>query len=255
MTINTPRKARAWSHVNFADPELFVAYGSELFTQDEMQVLEHPALGSVREALDAGGHSALTVEGGRPTPVLVAGVERRARIATDRNAAEGRPYGLYGNEFAQASTEAVRRAATPIVPPTISNIIAIAAPRPGIGDYRPEEIVEALTAAYTGFMAANQESRRLGGEDDGTIVHTGFWGCGAFGGNRVLMPYLQFLAASLAGLKRLVFHTSNAAGSRSMDHAIALGDEIRTLLPAPSAQAVVDMLHRRDFQWGVSDGN
>src|SRR5690348_1921550 len=38
-------------HVNFADPRLFVAYGSGLFAQDEMQVAEHPLLGSVREAL------------------------------------------------------------------------------------------------------------------------------------------------------------------------------------------------------------
>ncbi len=41
-------------HVNFADPVLFVAYGSSLFAQDEMQVAEHPALGSLKEALDAG---------------------------------------------------------------------------------------------------------------------------------------------------------------------------------------------------------
>jgi len=36
--------AMEW-HVNFADPDLFVAYGSGLFAQDEMQVAEHPALG------------------------------------------------------------------------------------------------------------------------------------------------------------------------------------------------------------------
>jgi hypothetical protein len=32
-------------HVDFADPHLFVAYGSDLFAQDELQVAEHPALG------------------------------------------------------------------------------------------------------------------------------------------------------------------------------------------------------------------
>jgi hypothetical protein len=45
-------------HVNFADPNLFVAYGSGLFAQDEMQVAEHPLLGSVREALLAAGRPA-----------------------------------------------------------------------------------------------------------------------------------------------------------------------------------------------------
>ena len=36
-------------HVNFADPQLFVAYGSGLLAQDELQAAEHPMLGSVRE--------------------------------------------------------------------------------------------------------------------------------------------------------------------------------------------------------------
>src|SRR5688572_11742631 len=30
-------------HVNFADPELFVAYGSSLLAQDELQCAEHPS--------------------------------------------------------------------------------------------------------------------------------------------------------------------------------------------------------------------
>ena len=38
-------------HLNFADPDLFVAYGSELLAQDEIQVAEHPILGSIREML------------------------------------------------------------------------------------------------------------------------------------------------------------------------------------------------------------
>jgi len=66
-------------NVNFADPNLFVAYGSPLFAQDEMQVAEHPALGALREAVSAQGLPAVTLEGGRPTPVLVTGVERRCR--------------------------------------------------------------------------------------------------------------------------------------------------------------------------------
>src|SRR5437016_555494 len=40
----------AW-HLNFADAELFGYYGGPLLAQDEHQVLEHPILGSVREAL------------------------------------------------------------------------------------------------------------------------------------------------------------------------------------------------------------
>jgi hypothetical protein len=35
-------------HVNIADPHLFVANGGPLFAQDEIQVAEHPILGSLR---------------------------------------------------------------------------------------------------------------------------------------------------------------------------------------------------------------
>ena len=76
-------------HVNFADPNLFYAYGSALFAQDEIQVAEHPVLGSLREALVAEGRPTTTIENGRPTPVLVMGAERRVRIR-DRTGVRGR---------------------------------------------------------------------------------------------------------------------------------------------------------------------
>src|SRR5450432_1466325 len=92
------REDGVW-HVNFADPQLFVAYGSALLAQDELQCVEHPLLGSLREALIAEDHPAMTVDDS-PTPVLVAGVERRCTLATTPDASAGRPDGLYGNRFA-----------------------------------------------------------------------------------------------------------------------------------------------------------
>src|SRR5690349_20769922 len=40
-------------HLNFADPDLFFAYGSALLAQDELQCAEHPLLGLIRDALEA----------------------------------------------------------------------------------------------------------------------------------------------------------------------------------------------------------
>jgi Poly (ADP-ribose) glycohydrolase (PARG), Macro domain fold len=238
-------------HVNFADPHLFVAYGSGLFAQDEMQVAEHPALGSLKEALAAAGARALTVEGARPTPVLVAGVERRCRVATDANPGEGRPHGLYGNAFASASEEAVRRATTRLDPPTISNIIAIAAPM-GSGRYRRDQIEYILQAAASGFGAAVIYSTHQLGRPAHVVVHSGFWGCGAFGGNRVLMLMLQIVAAGLAGLGRLVFHLGDAG--------LAAFDEARrTLAKIASGSCptsdLMDRVAALGFVWGMSDGN
>jgi hypothetical protein len=237
-------------HVNFADPQLFVAYGSALLAQDELQVLEHPALGSLREALLAEKLPALTEEGGAPTPVLVAGVERRIAIATDRDLDAGRPYGLYGNQFARAEEAVVRRAIRVIDPPTLSNLIAIAAPGGGRGPYFRAQLEGILVTAFTGFAAARHESRRRW-PDVAVEIRTGFWGCGAFGGNRHAMTLLQLLAARLAGIDRVRFYTFDERGradfeTGARDLARVVGDE-------PLAD-VLERIADLDYQWGESDG-
>ncbi|GIW53298.1 MAG: hypothetical protein KatS3mg081_2653 [Gemmatimonadales bacterium] len=242
-------------HVNFADPHLFVAYGSGLFAQDEMQVAEHPALGALREALLARGSLPLTVEAGGPTPVLVMGVERRCRIATEPDPLAGRPHGLYGNRFAAAPPDVVRRATVRLDPPTISNIIAMASLPGGDGRYAPEEVRYLLSTAYSGFRAAVLESHRDGGPAVPVVVHTGFWGCGAFGGNRVLMALIQILAAGAAGVERLVFHTGDPAGEISLEQARALLAEKLGGEQPLSTDALVARLVGLGFTWGVSDGN
>jgi hypothetical protein len=178
-------------HVNFADPNLFYAYGSALFAQDEIQVGEHPVLGSLREALVAEGRPTTTIANGRPTPVLVMGAERRVRIQTAPGAGSGRPSWLYGMAFARATADVVREATTRIDPPTTSNILAMVAPYGGRGRYQREQIGLAISTAYSGFRAAVLESRRTAGPDAPVAIHSGFWGCGAFGGNRVMMTLLQ----------------------------------------------------------------
>jgi len=235
--------------VNFADPELFVAYGSRLFAQDEMQAAEHPVLGALKEALNAAGARARTEERGQPTPILIAGAERRCRVATDPNQAEGRPRGLYGNAFGTAPAESVRRATTRIEPPTVTNLIAIAAPSGGRGLYSAEEIERILTTAFTGFRAAVAESG-----SSPVVVHTGFWGCGAFGGNRVLMATLQVIASHLAGVKRLKFHSVGAAGLEAFDSAVCLIEQDLGVVDI-GARALAHRIAAMGFEWGTSDGN
>jgi len=209
--VSDARSSLEW-HVNFADPRLFCAYGSGLFAQDEMQVAEHPVLASVREALLSRGLAARTSDETGGTPILVGNVERRIEVATNPDAAAGRPRGLYGNRFAAAPIEAIRRATRQIEPPTLSNIIAMAALSCGSADSTENEIEYIFGTAYTAFAAAAGESIRARGPSSQTIVHTGFWGCGAFGGNRRLMVALQALAARAAKISRLVLHAGDSAG-------------------------------------------
>jgi hypothetical protein len=229
--------AGVW-HVNFADPALFFGYGTALLAQDELQAAEHPVLGSISEAL---GPDARTEQDGVATPVLVAGVERRCAIETAPT--RDRPAGLYGNRFAAAPAEVVRAAVHVLRPPTRSNLIAIAAPSGGTGAYVSEDLVQILVTAYTGFAAAVAETERLW---PGTPVElrTGFWGCGAFGGNRHVMTILQLAAARMAGISRVRFYAFDEAGMRIFDEAraVKIGDD-------PIA-AVLE----RGYRWGVGDG-
>jgi hypothetical protein len=243
-------------YLNFANFDLFSAYGTPLLAQDELQVAEHPALASLRETMRHDGLSTLTVEDGEPTPILVMGAERRCVIHTDRNPAEGRPHGLYGNAFSAADGDAVRRATKPIVPSTRSNIIAMEAPSYGMGSYTIEQIEYIVRTAFTGFSAARLETESLGDGSMTAVVHTGFWGGGAYGGNRLLMSMLQFLAASLAGVGRLLFHTVDSSGTAVFEEAM---DVYRQDVPSDGAprtcREVLEAIASREFQWGESDGN
>lgn len=243
-------------HVNFADPDLFGFYAGSLFAQDEMQVVEHPALGALREALLARRMTALTKDGGQPTPVVVMGVERRCRVDTVPDRAAGRPHGLYGPAFARGSADAVRRATTRLEPPTVTNLIAIAAPRPGSGSYSRATIENVLVTAFTGFRAAVLESKRVAGAgvEPTVIVHTGWWGCGAFGGNRVLMAALQLLAAEMAGVAEVSFHSGVPPDQAALDEAVALLKEWPGATRDVGTIALIDRLTAMEFPWGVSNG-
>jgi hypothetical protein len=246
--------ATEW-YVHFADPELFALYGTAVFVQDEWQVVEHPALAALKEARDARGIPMRTVERGRPTPILIAGAERRIRFVTNANAAEGRPDGLYGESFSRATEEAIRRATSVIDPPTITNLIAISAPRGGRGRYRSSEIELALSAAFTGFRAAVMESRRLRPESPSSApvdIHTGSWGCGVFGGNPVMMTTVQSLAAVMAGATRIVFHVGDSSGRGPAEaarelllHGLASGDTLGTA-------ELIRKIESLGLEWGRS---
>jgi hypothetical protein len=246
FTYNS-RVPEEW-HLNFAHSDLFCAYNSPLLAQDELQVLEHPALGAVREYFVKRDLLTNTVENGSPTPILIRNVERRCHIDTSLNAEAGRPNGLYGNQFARASLEAIAQAVTPIVPPTRSNILAMEAPPGGYGIYTKPQIIYILQTAFTGFSAVVYEAN-----NQPVTLHTGFWGCGAYGGNRVLMTILQTLAAELAGVASLVFHTGDIPSLSSYQDAQNLlwhEKENASTLPE-----LIGALQAGNFRWGMSDGN
>ncbi len=244
----TPRTAGRvgldW-HLNFAHSSLFLAYGGPLLAQDELQCVEHPVLGAVRECLREQtdpGLQPLTREQERATPVLLRGVERRCVLDTST---------LYGNAFARASVAAIVAATRVLRPPTISNILAMEAPIGGSGYYASSQIEDVLRTAYTGFAATIAETRAATGTNDPEVViHTGHWGTGAYGGHRVLMAMLQIVAARLAGVSRLVFHTVDERGLAPVHAALEKLGPLATLNLGATIRAIDAMR----FMWGAPNG-
>jgi len=252
-----PSDVTDW-YVNFADQQLFVAYQGGLFAQDEIQVAEHPSLGHLKEALMSyyrrgeGYYKMrpMTKEGDVCTPILIQGAERLCKVRVDINKAEGRPAGLYGNNFKKASTEAIDKATITFENPSVTNFICMAALKPSFGNYTLEQIKYLFLTAYTSFNATHVESK-LNCPDRPITIHTGNWGCGAFGGSYALAALVQILAARAAKIDNLVYHTYNSTGQKGFDQGCTLAPEVQGIV---TVGFLLEDLFSRQFRWGVSNG-
>lgn len=235
-------------YMNFAHHDLFHGYGHFMFAQDEIQVAEHPALGSAREMMLTRTDELRpsTVREGKPTPVLFRNVPRTISIRTKR---------LYGSRLVRADDDTIRDAMRYTDPMTYSNILAIEAPiQSGNTEYTPTEIEFALRTAYSGFRATVLASVAHWSTVRPIVLHTGNWGCGAYGGNRQLMLSIQMMAARLAGLQKIIFH----CGSESVDDVRAFDSMLLRKFSFVSGVRVskaLNKLYKCGFQWGTPDGN
>jgi hypothetical protein len=233
-------------YLNFADPDLFGYYNSSLMAQDELQVFEHPVLAHLREKLlSIGFYPETTDDSRRPTPVTIKGAYRICSVNTllDEDG-----YSIYGNAFSRASKEIIRKRVTPIIPPSKSNILAIASLPSQRGFYTEKQIEDILITAFSGFYAANYESDK----PQKPRFNSGFWGCGAYGGNRTIMTILQLVAASLAGVE-LRYWAGDSSGVAVAEDAYQIYCDI--LKKTDSTQEIINTLAKMKFDWGVSDGN
>ena len=229
--------------MNFADPFVFGHGEGPLLAQDELQIVEHPILCSVNKALESETHGVeglqpLTRENGDATPVLVQGAPRRCRLLTAQ-------YSIYGDYFAQAPKETIKKAVEIIRPPTRSNIVAITALPPQYGMYTMNQIADMLGTAYAGFRATVLTS-------DDVTLHTGHWGCGAFGGNKGLVAAMQILAAGMAGVSSLHYWYGYTHQDRT---ALEHGVQVASLLNNMPTLRAVELLDSAGYSWGIANEN
>ena len=245
-------KDRTVWYVNFADPNLFYAYDSGLFAQDEIQTLEHPLLGSIVQYLDdmvrKGRRDCLplTVENHEPTPVLLSNIPYWIRVDTMPRDENGQRVSIYGKCFSRAPEDLLDRAITLRENGSgRSNIIAMAALPSGIGEYRLDQIIYSLKTVISAFQAA----RTVSGKP--TVIHTGRWGAGAFGGSEEFALLVQILGAGIAGIGKIVFHAVSDDKLAAAEKAAAEA-ETRNL---DTMEALADYIRSKKYRWGFSDGN
>lgn len=245
-------------YVNFSDEHLFAFGLGDLFAQDEIQNAEHGFVPSmIRKALEM---IQVTNSKYRPvtkgTPFTVRNLDAICNMDTTK---------IYGWNLIDASEKDVREAVAkdrfnkgcsgPVAkfqnPYPVTNLICMLAPTSGYDGkpYQRDELINILRTAYTAFRAAVLESEILGAD---CCIHTGNWGTGAFGNNPELIAILQMLAANLAGVKQLYYHTFDKEKHASF----LLGETFfnKTFLGVVSTSDFIEKIHAKKYTWCRGDG-
>jgi len=196
-TFPYPVGEHHWT-ANFGDPHLFFGCEGPLLAQDELQVLEFPALSHLHRAILNTPFARLDTMG---SCLLIEGAKRHGHLDTSR---EFPGFGnLYGNRFRAASFQQIDEALARFEIPLNSKLFVFCAPNisPDLEGqpYRYEHLHHLFINAYAAFKGIQEK-------DPNAVIHTGNWGCGAFGNSVAAQALMQIAAARLAGIKRIHYY-------------------------------------------------
>ena len=268
-------------YINFSKRNLFSDGASSKLDQDELQVLEHPILLSMRNALLHLRQEAIDHEEGQgvwgansdpllspicKTPCSIIGVERHVHFDISASGLHD-PNGLWGNGFGRAGVQSIVRNCKRMDNPTPSHILTMVplvknptqllwhrlkAPDGDDrrGRYTMEQIREMLSIMYTSFRSArlSAEKRNYGGNgvqlerDNLIVIHTSHWGCSELdGGNIKLTAICQIIAATTAGIDELCYHGVTPAQMDVVNEAL----KFATFITAPKPPRELDEMEAK----------
>ncbi len=87
------------------------------------------------------------------------------------------------------------------------------------------------------------------------VVHTGYWGLWCVRWEPGPHDAPQGLAAAMAGLDRLAFHTGDPGGRASLDAALRLTRDDLSTGETVETRVLIGRIGTMGLEWGVSDGN
>jgi len=128
----------------------------------------------------------------------------------------------------------------------MSNILALSALEPRYGRYTTGQIQGLFETALTGLRAIVLAS------NGAATLHTGHWGCGAFGGNKGFVAAVQLLAAGTAGVKEVCYWNCHPELDRS---ALMHGIAVAKLLQEKPVGEVCGLLESAAYSWGDANEN
>jgi len=83
-----------------------------------------------------------------------------------------------------------------------------------------------------------------------TIIHTGWWGCGAYGNNRQMMLITQILAAHWAQIDGIVFHIQNKEHQNDIEEAQKAVEKLRH---GTEVKEVIEEIFNLNLEWEKSN--
>ena len=230
---------------DFGDPQPFQYVSDKHFAQEEILAVMHPATFHIDQYLKT-QHKNQALHPGQI--LLVEGAYQYGSIETKD---------LYGQQFSEANADTLTRACT-WTPPNAQhpdNIFVMCAPHAGIrleDPYDLDDLTEIFTTAYTAFSAIVKKNPEAS-------IHTGNWGCGAFGGNPKVMGILQIAAAHFANVKQL--HYYPLAHSEKIHQALDQFATIKrvfkeqqvAITPSAFLKLLADSAEELKLIWGVGN--
>ncbi len=225
---------------NFADKNLFGYCGGPLLAQDELQVLEHPALAHVKNGLPS---NMRTLE---PTDaVLLQNVPRLGALDTGTPLPNG--HTLYGNYFAAASQGEILSRLTRFDHPVSSNIFAIEAPHvsPALKNQPVQR--KDFARLFFAFYNAAYSIKAICGQK--VVMHSGNWGTGAYGNDHKTSYLMQLAAARFARTDELRMYPLGF--QNEFEAAKQLLDQIERKYPNMTIGGFLDHLAENAAHYGL----
>ena len=119
----------------------------------------------------------------------------------------------------------------------------------GTGAYTEAQYERLLETAILAFGAAVNASP----PGFKVVIHTGNWGCGAYGGNKRVAALVQTAAAHFSLVDRLEYHAFEKGSAGEVEDGMRF---FRRVCPSSiDVNYLVEAMKNEGFVWSKSDGN